>query len=224
MRRSLFFFAFTTIFIATSLSQAADSAAVPAPASAADAAATGAHKLEIYLMLLEPRAMRNPRSKFLGNSQLSVFTPARQTKEIPGIEAYTQTDFTKLGISVDSFLAKAQTAADRRLASLKPELKKDEGGRVRYAVIRGEDPIYASLIIAPGLLKMFEPIFGKEIWLAAPDRNALYIFPPNHAVVEDFAADLEDRYSTATYPSSQEIFVLKDDGKGLTVLGNFKKL
>ena len=98
---------------------------------------------------------------------------------------------------------------------------KDDAGRVRYAVYRGQEPIFACLLVAPSLSKVFENIFGKEIWVAAPDRNALYVFPPNPAVVDDFAGDLEERFESNAFAASEEVFVLRGDGE-MKVIGTFR--
>ncbi|MBL9131203.1 MAG: hypothetical protein JNG86_08395, partial [Verrucomicrobiaceae bacterium] len=132
-------------------------------------------KLETLLLLPEPKAMRNALSVSPAGSKLTVLTPARETAK--GIETYSPEAFQALGISVETFSKRAATAADKRLAALKPELIRDEQGRVLYAVFRGDSPLFATLLAAPSLAKVFEPMFGNEIWLALPDRHALYVFP-----------------------------------------------
>lgn len=181
----------------------------------------GPQKPELFLLLPEPREMRKAHSLVLGGARLTVFSPARQIAARPGIEVYPAAEFAKLGISADTFAKKAREAADRMLATLQPELKKDEAGRVRYAVYRGEEPVYACLLAAPSLAKIFEKIFGKEVWVAAPDRHALYVFPPNPAVVNDFAADLQDRFESDPFAASEEIFVLRADTGELKAVAAF---
>lgn len=176
---------------------------------------------EVFLLLPEPRAARTSASLVLGDAKLTVFSPARQSPDKTSIEIYSSKDFTKLGISPETFAKKARAAADRLLASLKPELIRDQAGRVRYAVYRGEPSIYACLLVAPSLAKTFEPVFGKEIWVAAPDRHALYIFPPNPAVVDDFAGDLADRFESNAFSASEEVFVMRTDTGVMRAVGTF---
>lgn len=182
---------------------------------------TVAKKLEAFLLLPEPKAMRTRQSMSLGNALHTVLTPARQIAASPGIEIYSPAEFAKLGISEDTFLKKAQEAADKKLAAIQPELLKDEAGRVRYAVYRGDEPLFACLLIAPSLSKTFESIFGKEIWLVTPDRNSLYIFPANAPVLDDFAADLQERFEATPYSASEEVFALKLDTGEIKAIGNF---
>lgn len=178
-------------------------------------------KAEPFLLLPEPKEMRTSQSASLGGARLTTFTPVRQITGKAGLEPYTKADFAKLGISPDSFAERARLAADRLLASLQPELKKDAEGHIIYAVYRGDDPIFACLLVAPSLAKIFENVFGKEVWLAAPDRNALYVFPPNPSVVNDFAADLQDRFESNAFSASEEIFSLKADSGELRAVATF---
>jgi len=204
---------------------AADPAKKPAPAAAAPAKAllpkATAFKLEAFVLVPEPRTMRSAVSKPLGNARETVFTPMRENLGSTGLEVYTEAEFNKLGVGWDTFVEKARAAADRRLATLQPEYVKDADGRVRYAVYRGEQQWFAGLILAPSLRKIFEPVFGKEIWMAAPDRNALYVFPPNESVVDDFSGDLEERFNATPYSASEEVFVLKEEDDFPQAVGNF---
>jgi hypothetical protein len=193
----------------------AASAAAPVPAAPVPA------KAEPFLLLPEPREMRVGHSVILGAAKTTVFNPVHREAGKTALESYSKAEFAKLGISPDAFAQKARDAADRLLVSLQPELVKDDAGRVRYAVYRGQDPIFACLLVAPSLPKVFENVFGKEIWVAAPDRNALYVFPPNPAVVDDFAGDLEERFESNAFAASEEVFVLRADGE-MKVIGTFR--
>ncbi|WP_395747643.1 hypothetical protein [Prosthecobacter sp.] len=173
-------------------------------------AAPAARKLESLLLMPEPKAMRGPYSITLANSQQTVFTFYRESPSgLNGVEAHSAETFTKLGLSADSFAARAKAAADKRLLQLKPELIKGDDGRIAYAVYRGESPLYATLLLAPSLPKIFAELFGPEIWVAAPDRHALYVFPAKASLLDEFAADLADRYTTDAFAASCEIFSLK---------------
>jgi hypothetical protein len=178
-------------------------------------------KLETLLLMPEPRAMRSALSLTPAGSKLTVLTPYRESRLSPnGIEPYAQESFSKLGLSAETFAARAKTAADKRLLQLKPELKKGDDGRIAYAVYRGESPLFATLLIAPSLPKIFEELFGKEIWVALPDRHALYIFPAKPDLLHEFTADLAERYATDPFAASCEIFSIKT-GEEPKVLASF---
>jgi hypothetical protein len=195
------------------------SAVTKAPEMAGSTTRTQA---EPFLLLPEPREMRVAHSIILGGAKHTVFTPMHRTAGKTALEAYSKAEFAKLGISADSFAERARAAADRILASLQPELIKDDAGRVRYAVYRGDEPIYACLMVAPSLGKVFQNVFGKEVWVAAPDRNALYVFPPNAAVVDDFSGDLEQRFEAEAFAASEEVFVVPADRGELKAVATFR--
>lgn len=160
-------------------------------------------------MLPEPRVMGSSISKPFANSQRTAFTPAHQGAD-GKVHTLTGAEFAKLGLSWESFLERAQAAADRRLTELKPELKRDESGKVLYAVYRGDDPSIACLLIAPSLGGIFKGIFDGEIWLVAPDRNSLFVFPARKDAIEEFAEDLRERFEENPFAASDEIFALKE--------------
>lgn len=170
-------------------------------------------------MLPEPRVMGSSISKSFADSKSTVFTPARQNAD-GKLRACTREEFAKLGLSWESFLERAQAVADRRLALLQPELKKDAGGRVLYAVYRSGEPTMSCLLIAPSLNVIFQKVFGDEVWLVTPDRNSLYVFPARQEALEEFADDLRRRFEDNAFAASNEIFAVK---KGATprVIGNF---
>ena len=165
--------------------------------------------------------MRVGHSVVLGGARHTVFTPMHRLAGSPRLQTFSKADFAKLGISADSFAERARTAADRILASMQPELIKDDAGRVRYAVYRGDDPVIACLLVAPSLAKVFLNIFGKEIWVAAPDRHALYVFPPNPAVVDDFSRDMQERFETDAFAASEEVFIIRETGE-MKAVGTFR--
>lgn len=178
-------------------------------------------RAEPFLLLPEPRAMRVGHSVVLGGARRTVFTPVRRAAGSAKLEPYSKEEFAKLGVSPDNFAEKARQAADRLLASLQPELIRDDAGRVRYAVYRGEEPIFACLLVAPSLATVFQNVFGKEIWVAAPDRHSLYVFPPNPAVVDDFAGDLQQRFESDAFAASEEVFVISGDPGVIRAAGTF---
>lgn len=178
-------------------------------------------KLEAFVMLPEPKVMRTDRSRFLPDAKSSIISPARETAEAPGVMVYTTEEFAKLGISVETFMERARSAADRRLASVQPDYVKDDAGKVRYAVYRGDSPLIASLLVAPSLGGIFQKLLGGDVWALAPDRNSLFIFPAKAEALEEFTADLMDRYDSNPYAASAEIFLLKADGSLPRVVGTF---
>lgn len=177
-------------------------------------------RLETLLLLPEPKVMRNPLSFVPEKAELTVLTPAKELADTPGIMAYSAAEFKKLGISVETFAERAKKVADRRLAAVKPDLVKNGQGQVLYAVYRGDSPLIASLFIAPSLPTVFEKLFGEEIWVAFPDRHSLFVFPAKPESLEEFTADLAERFRTDARAASPEIFAIKKGGTP-QVIGSF---
>lgn len=167
-------------------------------------------KLETLLLMPEPKAMRGPYSLTLAQAQQTVFTCYRESATAPaGVESYTEQTFPRLGLSMESFATRARSAADKRLLQMRPELIKGEDGRIAYAVYRGDSPLYATLLLAPSLPKIFAELFGQEVWAVSPDRHSLYVFPARAELLQDFAEDLAERYTSDPYAASCEVFALK---------------
>jgi|GEM_PF-564373 len=167
-------------------------------------------KLETLLMMPEPRAMRTPLSITPQGAKQTVLTPCHESASaMGGVESYQRDTFAKLGLSIETFAQRAGAAADKRLLKLKPELIKGADGKIAYAVYRGESMLYATLLVAPSLPKIFAEIFGQEIWAAMPDRHALYIFPARPDILSDFQEDLAARYASEPFAASCEVFSLK---------------
>ena len=189
-----------TLFLSLWLAGLATALAVdPAPAPG-----TGT-----YLLMPEPRVMGTAVSRPFARSRQTVFTPTR--RDAGGkLHSISSADFAKLGLSWDSYLERAQAAADRRLAAWQPELIKGEDGKVAYAVYRSDDPTVACLLIAPSLAAIFKNIFGAEVWAVAPDRHSLFVFPARQAVLDEFADDLRERFEDNPFAASEEVFGLKE--------------
>lgn len=178
-------------------------------------------RAEVFLMLPEPRVMGTAISKPWADSRRTVFTPAHEKADGTGITAYTKVEFDRLGISWEKFLEQAQASAEKRLVTLKPELKQDEKGRLLYAVFRSDSPTIASLLVAPSLARLFERLIGPEVWVVAPDRHSLFIFPPGEEAMREFAADLASRFEGDAFAASDEIYALRSDGTQQKVVGTF---
>lgn len=189
-----------------------------ASALAADSAPA---KLESYILLPEPKEMRSSQSLMLPDAKQTVFTAAREISEKPGVRTYSDEEFGKLGISLETFLQRARAAAEKKIAQLKPEYIKDPDGRIRYAVYRSESPLNASLVLAPSLGNLFQKILGEPIWAVLPDRNTLYLFPARPDALAEFTTDLRDRYDGDPFAASCEIFVIRPGGVLPRVVGSF---
>lgn len=172
-------------------------------------AQTRAKKLDAYVLMPEPSALKSVNSRALGGGQKTVLSPAREVAEAPGVKLYSPEEFAKLGISVDTFTERAKAAADARLATISSEFIKDASGKTRYAVYRGDSSLIASLIVAPSLGKLISKLLGGDLWAVLPDRHSLYLFPAKPEMLAEFGDDLQQRYQTDPYAASCEVFLIK---------------
>jgi IMP dehydrogenase len=113
------------------------------------------------------------------------------------------------------------TVKDIEKAQRHPNACKDEKGRLLYAVFRSDSPTIASLLVAPSLARLFERLIGPEVWVVAPDRHSLFIFPPGEEAMREFAADLASRFEGDAFAASDEIYALRSDGTQQKVVGTF---
>lgn len=173
------------------------------------AAQTPAKKLEAYVLMPEPSALRSVNSRAPAGAHKTVFSPACETRETQGVKVYSADEFSKLGVGIDTFTERAKAAAEARLTTLQAEFIKDASGKTRYAVYRGDSPLIASLIVAPSLAKIYSKLFGGDVWAVLPDRHSLYLFPANPEMLAEFADDLENRYKNDPYAASCEVFLVK---------------
>jgi len=141
--------------------------------------------------LPEPFALRTANSRAPTGASKTVLSPARETKEAPGVKTYSADEFTRLGISVETFTKRAMAAAEARLAQALPEFIKDEQGNTRYAVYRGDSSLIATLLIAPSLGNLVSKIFKTDIWAVVPDRTASTCSPPSPNSLTEFTGRLE---------------------------------
>lgn len=166
---------------------------------------------ELMLLLPEPRALRTSISQPIEEAVRTVLTPAKESDYPGGVETYSAEEFRKLGFSAATFVERARAAADKRLAKLQPEYVRAEDGTIQYAVYRDESGMMATLLSAPSLGRIFQKIFGDKIWVAIPDRYALYVFPAKEGSVAEFVPDLRERYNGQPYAASPELFELSKD-------------
>jgi hypothetical protein len=183
-------------------------------------AQTPAKKLETYVLMPEPASLRNANSRAPAGAHKTVLSPACEVREAPGVKIYSTEEFSKLGVGVDTFAERAKAAADARLAVTQPEAVKDEAGKTRYVVYRGDSPLIASLLVAPSLSKTYVSLFGGDVWAVLPDRHSLYLFPAKEELLAEFAEDLAERYKNDAFAASCEVFLLKP-GEPLRVVAAF---
>ncbi len=177
-------------------------------------------RLDPYLLMPEPSALRTDISQIPSGAHHTVLSPAHEIAGAPGVKIYSKEEFARLGIGLDAFIERAKASADARLKELEPDFVKDVTGKTRYAVYRGDSPLIASLLAAPSLGRSLNKLFEGDLWAVAPDRHSLFIFPAKEEMLAEFADDLYERYKTDPYAASCEVFLLKP-GEAPKVVATF---
>lgn len=86
---------------------------------------------------------------------------------------------------------------------------RDASGVKEGAVLDGTSPNFCAALFAPGLVDLFEDVFGPEFYVAVPSRFRLYVFPKLASDPGLFAPLVLSEYRAATYPVSQELFEVR---------------
>ncbi len=161
-------------------------------------------------LLIVPSFERPSISRYLPLSKRTLLAPAFVTKSgeitfVRGREFQTSEQW-------DRFVKAARERQALQLATIDPQMIRDNHGVIQMAVIVSENPTTASCIMQPGFLQYFSAIFGPELLIAIPTRNKICIFPKlaNHLPLMRDA--IRDDYLISPMPASTEIFELSKNG------------
>jgi len=179
--------------------------------------------LENFWILVEPTFLKPEVTITIPGAQDTVFVPAKEISDYPGIQAFSQDQFDKLRISKDSFYHRAAVAAGRVLDSIEPKIVKDENDKVKYAAIHLTRPIASGLVIAPNFQQKFKNLFGENILVIIPERHTLFVFPDNQDLYSAYLLPMAARFEDAVYACSRELFLWKKGAKKPVVIGRFDR-
>lgn len=161
-------------------------------------------------LLIVPSFERPPVFRYLPSSKRTLLAPAFVAKSgeitfVDGREFQTSEQW-------DRFVKAARERQALQLATIDPQMIRDNHGVIQMAVIVSENPMTASCIVQPGFLQHFSAIFGPELLIAIPTRNKICIFPKlaNHLPMMRDA--IRDDYLISPMPASTEIFELSRNG------------
>jgi hypothetical protein len=97
-----------------------------------------------------------------------------------------------------------------------------EIGEVRLGFINSTLAFKSSLMLAPNLREIVEPVLGWPVLAVAPDRGFLYLWAEKH---KDFVGrvgrTVVKEHFKAAYPISTEVYSITDEG--LEAIGEFPK-
>ena len=152
------------------------------------------------------------------DSERTVLVPAKFINE--EILPLKREDAAAPGVSRKEILAQAIPAAEKVLATLKPEYIRDSNKVIEYAVLQSDSPLTASAVLAPGFAKVFEETLGPDILIAIPNRNRIFVFPRLSSAYEQMTDIIVGEYESSSAPVSRELFTLRNGT--LTALGRYQ--
>ncbi len=159
-------------------------------------------------VLIEPTFMHPQVSFPISGAKRTVFVPGYLSDGDP--QYFTRKDWDALGLTWDAFRARAaRNATEKKLSG---QLVRDSHKVVQYAAITSEDPLTATMVLAPDFLKKFKDIFGSTVLVAIPNRFTVMVFPSLASEYKDYSAQVIGAYHDSAYPVSLEVFEISDAG------------
>jgi hypothetical protein len=166
---------------------------------------------------IEPAVMRTEAAQLLPGSRTTVVVPAWE--DDLGLSRLTKEEFAATGLKWEQFLTEASTTAAALLKTLTPEIERDKKGAARYAVLRSESHLTASIILCPEFFTKFRETFGDRLVVLVPDRFTVYVFPRGFNDFQELGPEILDEFEDSIWPCSEEAFEITSDG--LKCLGAF---
>ncbi len=172
------------------------------------AGALGQQDEKTWRILIEPSFMKPAVSFPISGAQATVLAPGYMSDGEP--QDFTKKEWDGLGVTWEAFCAKA--ADNRTQRKISCQLTRDSKKVVRFATIASDDPLTATMVLAPDFLKQFQEIFGDTVLVAMPNRNTVYVFPGLDSDYASYSPMILGAYHESTYPVSREIFRISKEG------------
>jgi len=142
------------------------------------------------------------------------------SSESRSITSVTPEMLHTLGQSEADAGTKALENLARALSEATVESENIEG--VELGFIGTKLPFKASLILAPNLREVVEPVLGWPLMAVVPDRDFLYLWAARHTGFAQRIGEIVLReYSNAPYPISTEVYEIGDEE--IRAIGEFPR-
>lgn len=106
------------------------------------------------------------------------------------------------------------------LATLDPEIIRDNQGVIQAAIIRSPDSLVGTTVLLPVFLQRFRSIFGPEVLVAIPSENTVYVFPKLANRLPEFRDRIVDEFLLSPRPVTTEFFELSR--RGIRAVGDLR--
>jgi hypothetical protein len=159
-------------------------------------------------VLIEPAFMHPDVSFPIPFAKRTVLVPGYLSGGDP--QSFSKKDWDATGLTWDAFRARAaQNATEKKFTV---QLVRDRNKVAQYAEINSEDPLTATMVLAPAFLKKFADIFGPTILVAIPNRFTVYVFPRLASEYQQYSPLVMGAYHDSAYPVSLEVFEISPGG------------
>jgi len=160
-----------------------------------------------WALLVEPSftdaAIRRP----IANSQRTILVVARV---VDGeIQPLTREEKRSIPGTFGEIQSAALESASVILANITPTYVRDKNGVIEYAVLRSDNPLTASTVLAPDFQEKFASTIGPDLLVAMPSRFEVFVFSKQDTTYRRMNEAIIAGYLEATYPVSREIFALE---------------
>lgn len=162
-------------------------------------------------LALEPKDYAEPSELRRPLTELVDVLPVFFSPEVGSITWITSSMLGDWGVSQEEVTSTGLTNlnAEARTATL--EYKDVDGVRLGYLTSRL--PFKASLLLAPDLRGIAEPILGWPLLAVAPARDFLYIWSAGHPeLIGRLGSVVLQEFRSSSYPISTEIYEVGSDG------------
>lgn len=119
---------------------------------------------------------------------------------------FLEPQFRSLKSDWNKFIAQARVNADLDFKGVGLEYVRDRKKVIEYAVLRCEQPVMASAVLASKFLDQFKDTLGEKVLIAVPNRYTAYVFPQLASDYREYAPMVLKAYRATAYPVSVEVF------------------
>ncbi len=166
-------------------------------------------------VIVEPKYAAGNLYHPIDGARETVLRPARAGEFGP--DFFTESEWKTQKLDWPAFLTAAKQRADRLCKDMEIRWARDSRGVILYGEIRSDDPFISSVIFAGSFIDRFRKNLGKELLVAIPERDRLFVFPRHGNKLQDLSPSIAERYRQTGIPVSLELFMV--DAEGCRVVG-----
>ncbi|MEO8205545.1 MAG: hypothetical protein ABI615_05145 [Chthoniobacterales bacterium] len=173
-----------------------------------------------YYLLIEPTFLHPPIVSPVPGSKLTLLVPS--IMENGELRYLTKKEMLQLPIKRRAdFDHMAKKNSSKVLATLQPQIIRNEKNVIELLILKTDNQLAATAILAPEFVQRFESLVGPDIIVLIPSRDKVYIFPKLAGHFDIMSQTVIDEYQRSTHPVSYEAFEFKNSE--LRTMGVFRR-